>query len=45
MEETREGGKVIPDEWGYVYSLQGSDVNTLTDENMSVTASYFMGRE
>ena len=45
MEETREEGKVIPDHWGYVYSLRGGDVSTLSAENMSVTASYFKGKE
>ena len=45
MEETREEGEVVPDDWGYVGSLRGSDVSTLSGENMSVTASYFKGKE
>ena len=45
MEETREEGEVVPDDWGYVCSLRGSDVSTLSGENMSVTASYFKGKE
>lgn len=46
MEETREEGKVIPDHWGYVYIAPEEVMwGTLSAENMSVTASYFKGKE